>query len=157
MSAKDIVTRLGKDKFFAMFAALSTQAKRELANQAGFSTKRTPALLSTEKRNLVWAENLWNHPSKQGAMDSFLYVWILSTCRPILISFLDFLEVPHQEGITENDFLQSIAQSKLIAAANHLLNNDSFSKEHVAIYLLFLETSEKDQRLNSLQLEQYLE
>lgn len=155
MNAREIVRLLGEKEFVSMFSMLSTQAKRELINRAGISVKRTPSLLSTEKRNLAWALSLYEAPNQQ-ALDSFLYLWILSVCRPILIKFLDSLEVKHQEGITEDDFLKDIAQDKLLKAAQALISDKTLHTRHVAIYLLFLENSEKDQRLGSLKLEQYL-
>lgn len=59
--------------------------------------------------------------------------------RPMLKATLDFLDIPNDNGLTEQetDFFESLPAEKVNSLVAHLLEN-GFSKEHVSTYLRFV-------------------
>lgn len=156
MDAYEICQCLGEPSFSSMFLSLTSDAKKEIALQGGISTQRTPSLFSTEQRTSFWLKQLWQASKQSRSWGSFLYIWLLQCRRQILIDFLNLLEVKHQDGLTDDDFLTSLPEPFVLAAASRLLENSNHNKKDVAIYLLFLESSYKTKKFESLKLSSLL-
>ena len=60
--------------------------------------------------------------------------------RPMLKSALDFLEVPNDNGLTEQetDFFENLEKEKVSALVQHLKDN-GFAEDHIGTYLKFVD------------------
>jgi hypothetical protein len=83
-----------------------------------------------------------------------LFEWLTRTRRPMLAEFLTALEVPHQDGLTDADFMQSSPPEKLCEVGKKLL--DKHDRREVAAYLLFLDASNKSEIFAPLELDKVL-
>ncbi len=119
------------------------------------SSVRLPNQTSTRKRNEDWAKRLWNSVAsdRPSACKVFLFEWLRQKKTPMLAAFLDSIEVPHQGGLTDADFMKDTSDDKLLGAAKMLLAHPDFDRKDVAIYLLFLDHSNETDRFASLQLD----
>ena len=57
----------------------------------------------------------------------------------MLKATLDFLEIPNDNGLTEQetDFFESLEEAKVASLVQHL-KDSGFSSEHIAAYLYFV-------------------
>ena len=72
---------------------------------------------STKRRNDDWAATLWRAVAgKQltNAAATLIFEWLTKARRPMLAQFLTALEVAHEGGLTDADFMQSAAPEKLL-------------------------------------------
>jgi hypothetical protein len=72
----------------------------------------------------------------------------------MLAQFLTALEIPHEDGLTDADFMQTSPPEKLLEAGKKLF--EQHNKPEVAAYLLFLDASNKSEVFAPLELEKYL-
>jgi len=72
-------------------------------------------------------------PALEAAAGNLLRIWLVKKQSPMLIQFLDTLEIPHKEGVVE-DLPPSMDDAKLNTAVDGLLAK--FPPEVVAVYLL---------------------
>jgi hypothetical protein len=72
----------------------------------------------------------------------------------MLADFLTALEVPHEGGLTDADFMQAAPPEKLCEVGKQLLTKHD--KLEVAAYLLFLDASNKSEIFAPLELDKQL-
>ncbi len=158
MAPEEICRRLGSMKVKTLFHELTSEAMKKVLKEASIPTARLASHTSTKKRNDDWADKVWRTVEQKPAATTaatLLFEWLTRTRRPMLAQFLDGIEVPHQDGLTDADFMQSTPPEKLLAAGKQLLEKND--KADVAAYLLFLDTSNKSEVFASLDLERLLQ
>ena len=139
-----------------MFLDLTTEAMKKVLREASLPTNRQASHTSTKKRNDDWAVRVWRVVSTTAAATTaatLLFEWLTRARRPMLAEFLTGLEVPHEGGLTDADFMQTVPPEKLCEAAKKLLA--SHDKAEVAAYLLFLDASNKSEVFKPLELERH--
>lgn len=158
MSPEEICRRLGEQKTKAIFHELTSEAMKKVLREAKIPTTRMANHTSTRKRNEDWGNRLWRTLSEKpaaGTAATLLFEWLTRTRRPMLAAFLTALDVPHEGGLTDADFMQTAEPEKLIEQGKKLL--DQHDKAEVAAYLLFLDASNKSEVFTPLELEKHLQ
>lgn len=158
MAPEEICRKLGAAKVKTVFHELTSDAMKKVLKEASIPTARLASHTSTKKRNDDWAEKVWRTVEQKPAATTaatLLFEWLTRTRRPMLAQFLDGIEVPHQDGLTDADFMQQTPPEKLLASAKKLL--DGHDKAEVAAYLLFLDASNKSEVFAGLELDQHLQ
>jgi hypothetical protein len=157
MSPEEICRKLGEKKTKAMFHELTSEAMKKVLREAKIPTNRLVSHTSTKKRNEDWGNRVWRGVAERPLATTaatLLFEWLTRTRRPMLAEFLTALEVPHEDGLTDADFMQTAAPEKLCEVGKKLL--DKHDKSEVAAYLLFLDASNKSEVFNPLELDKYL-
>jgi hypothetical protein len=157
MSPEEICRKLGEQKTKTIFQELTSEAMRKVLREAKIPTNRMASHTSTKKRNDDWANRLWrslvDKPIASTAA-TLLFEWLTRSRRPMLADFLSALDVPHEDGLTDADFMQAAPPEKLCEVGKKLL--DKHDKREVAAYLLFLDASNKSEIFAPLELEKHL-
>lgn len=134
------------EETFAEVMSVSPRHVREiLFSQLGIKSKSKSLLKSLqqkkEERVLKLHETLKNTSSKREAdvCKELIRNW-LYTKRPLLKSALDHLGVENDNGLIESDpdFFPRLSKDQVSSLYKHLCKD--FNKEHVVIYLGFMET-----------------
>ncbi|MCU1280862.1 MAG: hypothetical protein JWM53_4408 [bacterium] len=157
MAPEEICRRLGEQKTKSIFLELTAEAMKKVLREAKIPTNRLASHTSTRKRNDDWAGRVWRTVLDKPAATTaatLLFEWLTRTRRPMLGSFLSALDVPHEDGLTDADFMQTSAPEKLLEAGKKLF--EQHDKAEVAAYLLFLDASNKSEIFAPLELEKYL-
>jgi hypothetical protein len=158
MSPEEICRRLGQTKTKEIFHSLTSEGMKKVLKEAKIPTNRLASHTSTRKRNEDWGNRLWRGVSEKSlttAAATLLFEWLTRTRRPLLAEFLTALDVPHEDGLTDADFMQTAAPEKLCEVGKKLLDS-SHDKKEVAAYLLFLDASNKSDVFAPLELEKVL-
>lgn len=158
MTPEEICRRLGEKKTKEIFHALTSEAMKKVLREAKIPTSRMASHTSTRKRNDDWANKVWRGLSEKGLTTTaatLLFEWLTRTRRPMLAEFLTALEVPHEDGLTDADFMQTAAPDKLCEVGKKLLAG-AHDKKEVAAYLLFLDASNKSEIFAPLELDKVL-
>lgn len=158
MSPEEICRRLGEQKTKSIFHELTSEAMKKVLREAKIPTTRTANHTSTRKRNEDWGNRLWRTLADKpasGTAATLLFEWLTRTRRPMLAEFLTALDVPHEAGLTDADFMQTAEPEKLVEQGKKLL--DHHDKAEVAAYLLFLDASNKSEVFTPLELEKHLQ
>ncbi len=158
MAPSEICRLLGEAKFKDMFLSLNAAAMKLSLSEAGLPSVRTANQTSTRKRNEDWARRLWQsvQSERPAPCKVFLFEWLRQTRTPMLTIFLDSIEVAHQKGLTDADFMKDVPEEKLQAAGRALLAHPDLDRRDVAVYLLFLDYSNETDRFAPLQLDKAL-
>jgi hypothetical protein len=157
MVPEEICRRLGEQKTKSIFLELTAEAMKKVLREAKIPTSRLASHTSTRKRNEDWANRVWRALADKPAATTgatLLFEWLTRNRRPMLGAFLSALDVPHEDGLTDADFMQTTAPEKLIEAGKKLF--EKHDKAEVAAYLLFLDASNKSEIFAPLELEKYL-
>jgi hypothetical protein len=157
MAPEEICRKVGEQKTKSIFLELTAEAMKKVLREAKIPTNRLASHTSTRKRNDDWANRVWRSVSTSAASTTaatLLFEWLTRTRRKMLAQFLTALEVPHEDGLTDADFMQTSAPEKLIEAGKKLF--ETHDKPEVAAYLLFLDASNKSEIFAPLELEKYL-
>jgi hypothetical protein len=157
MNPEEIVRRLGETKTKALFQELTADAMKKVLREANLPTARAASHTSTRKRNEDWAGKVWRYVDKSAATTTaatLLFEWLTRARRPMLAEFLSALDVPHDNGLTDADFMQTSTPEKLVEVGKALLAKHD--KAEVATYLLFLDASNKSEIFKALELEKHL-
>lgn len=157
MAPEEICRRLGEQKTKSIFLELTAEAMKKVLREAKIPTSRLTSHTSTRKRNDDWANRVWRTVADKPAATTaatLLFEWLTRTRRPMLGDFLTTLEVPHEDGLTDADFMQTSEPEKLQKAGKKLF--EKHDKAEVAAYLLFLDASNKSEIFAPLELEKYL-
>ena len=157
MAPEEICRRLGEQKTKSIFLELTAEAMKKVLREAKIPTNRLASHTSTRKRNDDWANRVWRSIADKAAATTaatLLFEWLTRTRRPMLGTFLSALEVPHEDGLTDADFMQTSTPEKLLEAGKKLF--EKHDKAEVAAYLLFLDASNKSETFAPLELEKYL-
>jgi hypothetical protein len=158
IAPEEICRKLGHDKTKTVFHELTTDGMKKVLKEASISPQRMASHTSTKKRNDDWAEKVWRTVDTKPATTTaatLLFEWLTRTRRPMLAQFLNAIEVPHQDGLTDADFMTQTPPEKLIAAAKGLL--EKHDKAEVSAYLMFLDASNKSEIFAPLELERYFQ
>jgi hypothetical protein len=158
MSPEDICRQLGEKKTKEIFFALTTEAMKKVLREAKIPTSRMASHTSTKKRNDDWANKVWRGLAEKSLTTTaatLLFEWLTRTRRPMLAEFLTAIDVPHEAGLTDADFMQTSSPEKLCEAGKKLLAS-SHDQREVAAYLLFLDASNKSETFAPLELDKLL-
>jgi hypothetical protein len=158
MSPEEICRRLGEKKTKEIFHSLTSEVMKKVLKEAKIPTSRMASHTSTRKRNEDWGNRVWRGVQEKPlttAAATLLFEWLTRMRRPMLAEFLTALEVPHEDGLTDADFMQTAAPEKLCDVAKKLLESQH-DKREVAAYLLFLDASNKSEVFVPLELEKIL-
>jgi len=158
MSPEAICRRLGETKVKEMFLGLTTDGMKKVLREAKIPLTRLASHTSIRRRNDDWAAKLWRMLVEKpltGAAATLLFEWLTRTRRPMLAEFLTGIEVQHEGGLTDADFMTTTPPEKLQEVGKKLL--DRFAKDEVAAYLLFLDASNKSEVFVPLELEQHFD
>jgi hypothetical protein len=157
MSPEEICRKLGEQKTKTMFHELTSEAMKKVLREAKIPTNRLASHTSTRKRNEDWANRLWRSLAERPLATTaatLLFEWLTRARRPMLADFLTALEVPHEQGLTDADFMQAAPPERLCEVGKDLLGKHD--KAEVAAYLLFLDASNKSEVFAPLELEKHL-
>jgi hypothetical protein len=157
LAPEDICRQLGETKTKSIFHELTSEAMKKVLKEAKIPTNRLASHTSTKKRNDDWSNRVWRTVVSQPASTTaatLLFEWLTRTRRKMLAEFLTGIEVPHEDGLTDADFMQTAAPEKLVDVGKRLL--DHHDKKEVAAYLLFLDASNKSEVFAPLALEKVL-
>src|SRR4051812_21357358 len=157
MAPEEICRKLGEQRTKALFLELTVEAMKKVLREAKIPTNRLASHTSTPKRNDDGANRLWRTVANSAAATTaatLLFEWLTRLRRPMLADFLTALDVPHEDGLTDADFMQTSAPEKLLESGKKLF--DKHDKAEVAAYLLFLDASNKSEIFAPLELEKYL-
>lgn len=154
IAPEEICRKLGEQKTKSIFHELTSEAMKKVLREAKIPTNRQASHTSTKKRNDDWANRLWrtvNEKPVATTAATLLFEWLTRTRRPMLADFLNGLEVPNEDGLTDADFMQTAEPEKLVTVAKKLM--EKHDKAEVAAYLLFLDASNKSEIFAPLELE----
>jgi hypothetical protein len=157
MSPEEICRRLGEAKTKAIFHELTTDAMKKVLREAKLPTTRLASHTSTRRRNDDWASKLWRAIADKPLTTTaatLLFEWLTRGRRPMLAEFLSAIDVQHDNGLTDADFMTAAAPEKLREQGRKLLAH--YDKQEVAAYLLFLDASNKSEVFAELELEPLL-
>jgi hypothetical protein len=159
MSPDEICRRLGEAKVKTIFLELTTDAMKKVLREAKLPTTRLASHTSTRRRNEDWAAKLWravsDKPATSGAA-TLLFEWLTRGRRAMLAEFLTGIDVKHEGGLTDADFMSAAAPEKLREVGRRLLEKGQHDRQEVAAYLLFLDASNKSEVFAELELEPWL-
>jgi hypothetical protein len=156
MAPEEICRHLGAQKTKSVFHELTAEAMKKVMKEANLPTTRLASHTSTKKRNDDWAEKIWRTVEQKPATTTaatLLFEWLTRTRRPMLAAFLDGIEVAHQDGLTDADFMLETPPDKLLQSGKKLL--ETHDKTEVAAYLLFLDASNKSEVFTPLELDRH--
>ena len=154
MSPEQICRHLGEDKVKSIFLDLTTDTMKKLLREAKLPTTRLASHTTTRKRNEDWAGKLWRGLQERPLTTTaatLLFEWLVKQRRPMLADFLDGIEVKHDQGLTDADFMTDAPPEKLCASGQKLL--ERHDRKEVAAYLLFLDASNQSEIFKPLGLE----
>jgi hypothetical protein len=154
MAPEEICRKLGEAKTRDIFHELTAEAMKKVLREAKIPTTRMASHTSTKRRNDDWAARVWRTVAEKPAATTaatLLFEWLTRTRRPMLAAFLSALDVPHQDGLTDADFMQQAPPEKLCEVGKKLL--ETHDKHEVAAYLLFLDASNKSEIFAPLELD----
>lgn len=157
MSPEEICRKLGEKKTKAIFSELTSDGMKKVLREAKIPTNRLASHTSTKKRNEDWSNRLWRAVSEKPVATTaatLLFEWLTRTRRPMLAEFLTAIDVPHEDGLTDADFMQAAPPEKLCEVGKQLLGKHD--KAEVAAYLLFLDASNKSEVFAPLELDKQL-
>ncbi|MEZ4426241.1 MAG: hypothetical protein R3A51_00965 [Nannocystaceae bacterium] len=139
MKPVELYKRLGADHIDAYYGELSGKEIRSVL-KAGETHTAVPKTAYTQSaRRGVWRRRIDAEVVKEGNEKlalAILLEWLMAHHREMLITFLDFLEVKHTRGETDEDFCETKDPDQLRAGVDALLAK--YPPHHVATYVLLL-------------------
>src|SRR3982751_3161723 len=117
LAPEEICRKLGEQKTKSIFQELTSEAMKKVLREAKIPTNRLASHTSTRKRNDDWASRIWRTVANSAAATTaatLLFEWLTRLRRPMLADFLTGIEVPHEDGLTDADFMQTSAPEKLL-------------------------------------------
>jgi hypothetical protein len=142
MAPEEICRRLGEPKIKSMFLSLTTDGMKKIMTEGNLSTKRGAREITSAQRNQAFADRFWRQTAATGnarACATLLYEFFVRHRRPLLAEFLTTIGVPHDDGLTDADFMKDVPEEKLLEAGKKLLAHHD--PQDVAAYLLFLDAT----------------
>lgn len=138
MKPIEICTHLGSEKIDACYAELSAQEIRAILKAGGVSTSTPSTAFTQAARRKVWRSRFDAEMGKENQQISLalLLEWLMRHHRYLLVDYLDALEVPHENGETEENFTETKSEEELLTAFRTL--KGKHDKVNVAIYLLIM-------------------
>lgn len=138
MKPLEICNHLGKERVDSFYEELSGKEVRAVLN-AGGSHSGTPATAYTRAARLKAWRRRFDAEFEQGNEQlalALLVEWLMRHHRQMLIDYLDFLEVKHRQGETDEDFCETRSPEKLREGVDMLL--EKYPAHEVAVYLLLV-------------------
>jgi hypothetical protein len=134
----DICTRLGRARIDSYYDLLNAKEVRSVL-KAGGSHADVPATAFTKAGRLAaWRRRFdaeFERGNNQLAL-ALLIEWLMRHRRQMLVDYLDFLQVPHRMGETDEDFCETRPPERLREGADVLLGK--YPPHEVASYLLLI-------------------
>lgn len=136
MKPIEICTHLGSEKIDACYAELSAQEIRAILKAGGTSASTPSTAFTQAARRKVWRKRFDAEMGKENHQVALalLLEWIMRHHRYLLVDYLDALEVPHENGETEENFTETKSDEELLTAYRGL--KSKHDKANVAAYLL---------------------
>lgn len=138
MKPIQICQTLGAERLNAYYAELSGKELRDVLRAGGASVNVPPTAYTQAARRNAWRRRFdaeFTGGNQQLAM-ALLLEWLLRHHRAMLVDYLDFLEVKHTMGETDEDFLKTRDEDRLRAGFEHLLAK--YPAHEAATYLLLV-------------------
>jgi len=129
---------LGQDTLDAYYQKLSAKEIRAVLKAGGSHSNSPQTAFTQAARRKAWRKRLeteWGKGNEQLAL-AFLIEWLMRHHRYMLVEYLDFLGVKHQQGETDEDFCETRTPEQLRDGAKQLL--DKYPPKQVATYLLLV-------------------
>ena len=138
MKPLDICKHLGSENINAYYAELSGKELRAVLKAGGSHSNTPSTAFSQAKRRKIWRKRFdaeFGKDNEQLAL-AFLIEWLMRHHREMLVSYLDFLEVKHNQGETDEDFCETKTPEQLNAGVDMLL--EKYPRHEVGTYLLLV-------------------
>lgn len=138
MTPIEICKHLGRERIDAYYGELSGKEVRAVLKAGGTSTAVPKTAYTKAARLKVWRKRFDNElEGDNGQLALALLIeWLMRHHRQMLIDYLDFLEVDHRQGETDEDFCETNSPEKLREGAQMLLGK--YPPYEVATYLLLV-------------------
>lgn len=138
MTPIEICQHLGNERIDAYYGELSGKEVRAVLKAGGVSSSVPKTAYTKAARLKVWRKRFdkeFEGANGQLAL-ALLIEWLMRHHREMLVDYLDFLEVDHRNGETDEDFCETNPPEKLREGAQMLLGK--YEDHHVATYLLLV-------------------
>ncbi len=140
-STTRLLLPMSPERFQTLLAASPKKLREEIFRRAGIKTQNSPFSLKTSPKNEVRVQKL--QELIQGGLTlpeelaQELVRNYLVTRRPLLRDALDFLEIPHTDGLTDADldFMEKLPKDVADGLRAKLAAHDA---DDVALYLNFM-------------------
>ncbi len=138
MTPIEICQHLGNGHIDAYYNELSGKEVRAVLKAGGSSTGVPKTAYTKAARLKVWRKRFDTElEAANGQLALALLIeWLMRHHREMLIDYLDYLEVEHRSGETDEDFCETNPPSKLREGATMLMGK--YAPHHVATYLLLV-------------------
>lgn len=138
MTPLQICNHLGNETIDAYYSELSGKEVRAVLKAGGTSSSVPKTAYTKSARLKAWRRRFdgeFADGNGQLAL-ALLIEWLMRHHREMLVDFLDFLEVKHNQGETDEDFCETNSPQKLREGAKMLLGK--YETKHVGTYLLLV-------------------
>ncbi|MEM6996019.1 MAG: hypothetical protein AAF721_36265 [Myxococcota bacterium] len=138
MKPLDICNHLGNETIDSYYGELSAKEVRAVLKAGGASSSVPKTAYTKAARLKAWRKRFdaeFSTDNGQLAL-ALLIEWLMRHHREMLVDYLDFLEVKHNQGETDEDFCETNSPEKLREGADMLLGK--YEPSHVATYLLLV-------------------
>lgn len=138
MKPIEICHHLGSERVDAFYNELSGKEVRQVLKAGGSHSGVPATVFSRAQRLSAWRKRFdaeFGRGNEQLAL-ALLVEWLMHHHRDMLVDYLDFLEVPHRQGETDEDFCETKTPEQLRAGIDVLLKK--YPKHEVAVYLLLV-------------------
>ncbi|NVB41409.1 hypothetical protein G6O69_26460 [Pseudenhygromyxa sp. WMMC2535] len=138
MKPIEICNHLGQEKVDEYYALLSGKEVRAVLKAGGSHSNTPKTAFSQAARRKVWRKRFDAEFGKQNEQLALalLIEWLMRHRRFMLVEYLDFLEVRHTQGETDEDFCETKPPEKLREGVDMLLGK--YPPHEVATYLLLV-------------------
>jgi len=134
----EICKHLGPERVDAFYNELSGKEVRAVLKAGGSHAGVPSTVYSRAQRLKSWRKRFdaeVERGNEQLAL-ALLLEWLMHHHRGMLVDYLDFLEVSHKQGETDEDFCQTKTPEELRAGIDVLLKK--YPPHEVAVYLLLV-------------------
>ncbi len=139
MQPIEIIHTIGRSKVDSIVDEFNSGQFKRVLNAGNIPTRIPTRVLSLKKRAAIWKERLMEAVSSDNffVAQTLIYEWLLKRKRPLLIAYLDKINVKHRNGETDESFLKTVPEPLLREKAREL--ESQFNPQDVAIYVHFLD------------------
>lgn len=138
MKPIEICNWLGQETVDSYYSELSGKEIRAVLKAGGSHSKSPQTAFTQKARRKAWRKRFdaeFGSGNDQLAL-ALLIEWLMRHHRSMLVDYLDFLEVKHTQGETDEDFCETNSPEKLREGVDMLL--EKYDSKHVATYLLLV-------------------
>ena len=138
MTPIEICQHLGNERIDAYYHELSGKEVRAVLKAGGTSSAVPKTAYTKAARLKAWRKRFDTElEGGNGQLALALLIeWLMRHHRSLLVDYLDFLEVPHRQGETDEDFCETKTPEELAAGVDMLLGK--YEAHHVGTYLLLV-------------------